>query len=80
MIAAAEAGADIVDAAIDSMSGMTSQPSLGAIVASCQNTRLDTGLDLKTLAKYNHYWEETRQLYAPFESTTTMKSGNSDVY
>lgn len=80
MLAAAEAGADIVDAAIDSMSGMTSQPSLGAIVAACQNTRLDTKLDLGTISKYNSYWEETRQLYAPFESTTTMKSGNADVY
>ena len=43
MIAAAEAGADIVDAAIDSMSGMTSQPSLGAIVTSLERTKLDTG-------------------------------------
>lgn len=80
MIACAEAGADIVDAATDSMSGCTSQPSLGAIVASLQNTRFDTGLQLPVLNKYNHYWEETRQLYAPFESSTTMKSGNSDVY
>ena len=29
---------------------------------------------------YSNYWEQTRQLYAPFECTTTMKSGNSDVY
>jgi pyruvate carboxylase len=34
MVACAEAGADVVDAAIDSMSGMTSQPSMGALVAS----------------------------------------------
>ena len=80
MLAAAEAGADIVDVAVDSMSGMTSQPSMGAIVAACQNTRHETGIDLSTISAYNHYWEETRQLYAPFESTTTMKSGNSDVY
>ena len=44
LLAAAEAGADIVDAAIDSMSGLTSQPSLGAIVASLKNTPLDTKL------------------------------------
>ena len=36
MLACAEAGADIVDVAVDSMSGMTSQPSMGAIVASLQ--------------------------------------------
>ena len=43
MLAAAEAGADVVDVAVDSMSGMTSQPSMGAVVASCERTGLDTG-------------------------------------
>lgn len=43
MIAAAEAGADIVDVAVDSMSGLTSQPSMGAVVASFERTPLDTG-------------------------------------
>lgn len=43
MLACAEAGADVVDTAVDSMSGMTSQPSMGAIVASLQGTPLDTG-------------------------------------
>ena len=43
MLACAEAGADVVDVAVDSMSGMTSQPSMGALVASLQNTDLDTG-------------------------------------
>lgn len=43
MIAAANAGADVVDVAVDSMSGMTSQPSMGALVASLQGTELDTG-------------------------------------
>jgi len=43
MLACAEAGADVVDVAVDSMSGMTSQPSMGAVVASLQGTPLDTG-------------------------------------
>jgi pyruvate carboxylase len=43
MLACAEAGADVVDVAVDSMSGMTSQPSMGAIVASLQGCKLDTG-------------------------------------
>ena len=43
MLAAAEAGANIVDVAVDSMSGMTSQPSMGAIVASAERTPFDTG-------------------------------------
>ena len=42
MLAAAHAGANIVDCAVDSMSGLTSQPSMGALVASTQNTDLDT--------------------------------------
>lgn len=44
MLAASEAGADVVDVAVDSMSGMTSQPSMGAVVASCERTPLDTGM------------------------------------
>merc|ERR1719412_1154684 len=57
------------------MSGMTSQPSMGAIVAN-----LDTGLDLDKISKYSSYWEQTRTQYAPFECTKTMRSGNADVY
>lgn len=80
MIAAAESGADVVDAAIDSMSGMTSQPSLGALVAAFAKTPLDTGLNLRQIAELDEYWEMVRPLYAPFECTTSMKSGSADVY
>lgn len=80
MLACAEAGADIVDVAVDAMSGMTSQPSMGAIVASLQGTPLDTKLELPKISEYSAYWEQTRTLYAPFECTTTMRSGNADVY
>lgn len=80
MLACAEAGADVVDVAVDSMSGMTSQPSMGAIIASLQGTPLDTGFDLKDISEYSAYWELCRTLYAPFECTTTMRSGNADVY
>lgn len=79
-LACAESGADIIDVAVDSMSGMTSQPSMGAIVAALKGTELDTGLDQSNISKYSAYWEQTRRLYAPFECTVTMKSGNSDVY
>lgn len=80
MLACAEAGADIVDTAVDSMSGMTSQPSMGAIVASLQGSELDTGFNLNDISEYSAYWEQTRTLYGPFECATTMKSGNADVY
>ncbi|XP_049825989.1 pyruvate carboxylase, mitochondrial isoform X2 [Aethina tumida] len=80
MLACAEAGADVVDVAVDSMSGLTSQPSMGAVVASLQGTPLDTKFNLSQISEYSAYWEQTRTLYAPFECTTTMKSGNADVY
>lgn len=78
MLAAADAGADIVDAAIDAMSGLTSQPSLGAISANLRGTELDTGLDPAMVGPLNTYWENVRSLYAPFESG--QLSGSSDVY
>lgn len=80
MLACAAAGVDVVDVAVDSMSGMTSQPSMGAIVAALQRSPQDTGFDLKDVSEYSAFWEQTRTLYAPFECTTTMKSGNADVY
>ncbi|KAF9420727.1 hypothetical protein HW555_003075 [Spodoptera exigua] len=80
MLACAEAGADVVDVAVDSMSGLTSQPSMGALVASLQGTKLDTNIALQTVSEYSAYWEQARTLYGPFEATATMKSGNADVY
>jgi len=77
-LAAAEAGADVVDGAIDAMSGMTSQPSIGAISANLRGTDLDTGIDTAQLAPLNTYWENVRSMYAPFESG--QLSGSSDVY
>merc|ERR1719187_1744040 len=80
MINCALAGADVVDLAVDSMSGMTSQPSMGAFVASLQGSDLDTGINMDAVSRYSAYWEQTRTLYGPFECTATMRSGNADVY
>ena len=60
MLACANAGADVVDVATDAMSGLTSQPSMGAVVASLQGTELDTGIDMKQMAQINDYWEQAR--------------------
>jgi len=78
MLACAKAGADAVDVATDAMSGLTSQPSMGAVVASLRGTPLDTGVDMRKMSAVNDYWEQTRALYAPFESG--QKSGSPDVY
>jgi pyruvate carboxylase len=78
MLACAYAGADVVDVAVDAMSGLTSQPSMGAVVAALEGTELDSGLNMEQLTAVNEYWEECRGLYAPFESG--QKSGSADVY
>jgi len=65
MLAAAEAGADIVDVAIDAMSGLTSQPSLGAMVANLAGSRLDTGLDPSMVGPLNSYWETVSNCQLP---------------
>jgi len=78
MIAAAEAGADVVDCCVDSMSGLTSQPSMGALLNAFRGTDLDTGLSDARVQRLSTYWEQVRAQYAQFESG--MKSGNSEVY
>lgn len=51
MIAAAHAGADAVDVAMDAMAGTTSQPSMGALVSSLARSPLETGLDMDEITK-----------------------------
>ena len=81
MIACARAGADAVDGAVDSMSGVTSQPSLGALVAIAEgdpDLRINVAAaDVTALAEY---WDVVRTHYAPFESAATMKACDSSVY
>jgi len=71
MVACAEAGADAVDAAMDSMSGMTSQPSIGAVLASLEGTDFDAGLDIHMIRNLDAYWAQLRLLYSPFEAGLT---------
>lgn len=78
VLAAVEAGADAVDGAMDSMSGLTSQPSLGAIIAALEHTARDSGLTYGRIAPFARYWEGVRQFYSPFEAE--IRSGTSDVY
>jgi len=78
-IACAAAGADIIDCCIDSMSGLTSQPSMGAIVHNLRGTDMDTGIDPKAIDELGLYWEGVRNVYSPFESGG-LKAGSSEVY
>jgi pyruvate carboxylase len=78
VLSASDAGVDIVDCALASMSGMTSQPNLNSIVAALQNTARDSELDLPALNRLSDYWEAVRAMYYPFEED--MKSGTAEVY
>jgi len=71
MVACAHAGADAVDAASDSLSGMTSQPSVGAILASLEGTEYDPGLNGHNVRALDTYWAQLRLLYSPFEAGLT---------
>jgi pyruvate carboxylase len=68
MVACAMAGADAVDAATDSLSGMTSQPSINAILASLDGTDKDPGLNVHHVRALDTYWSQLRLLYSPFEA------------
>lgn len=75
---AAEAGVDVVDCAISSMAGMTSQPSLNAVVTALQGTERDTGLDPERLQLLTNYWEDIRKRYDSFEGG--IKCNSTDIY
>ncbi len=78
ILRASDGGVDVVDLAIASMSGSTSQPNLNAIVASLMNTPRDTKLDLEALNEFSDYWEKVREYYKPFD--TAPKTGSAEVY
>lgn len=75
---AAEAGVDVVDCAISSMSSLTSQPSLDSLVAALEGTPRDTGLRLDELQKLTDYWADVRLRYNAFEGGITSPS--TDIY
>lgn len=77
MTACALAGADVVDAASNSMSGMTSQPSISAILASLEG-RVETGLDSNLIKDIDAYWAQMRLLYSCFEAD--LKGPDPEVY
>ena len=78
ILRAADAGVDIADAALASMSGMTSHPCLNSIAAALMHTQRDAGLSLEHLNRLSEYWADVRANYYPFEED--LKSPNSEVY
>ena len=78
VFAAVTAGVDAFDAAMDPMSGLTSQPCLGSLVEALRHTERDTGIDPDAIRRMSFYWEAVRGQYAAFESD--LQSGASEVY
>ncbi|MEM6319916.1 MAG: pyruvate carboxylase [Bacteroidota bacterium] len=77
-MSAIDAGVDVVDLAISSMSGLTSQPNLNSVVAMMQGHKRERKINLGSLNEFSDYWEDVRSQYYPFE--TELRAGTADVY
>ena len=77
-LAAIEAGVDVVDTAVDSMSGLTSQPSAGAVIGALSGEENCPEVNEDALSQLSTHWEKVRSLYSTFESG--IKAGSADVY
>ncbi len=75
---AIEAGVDVVDVALASMSGLTSQPNFNSIVAMMQGHEREQCINLEKLNVLSNYWEDVREIYYPFESE--LKAGTAEVF
>ena len=75
---AIDAGVDIIDVAMASMSGTTSQPNFNSIVAMMQSHERVQPYDLPTLNQLSDYWEVVRAYYYPFEAG--LQAGTASVY
>ncbi|MGA2052980.1 MAG: pyruvate carboxylase [Opitutales bacterium] len=78
VLAACEAGVDVVDLAVSSMSGLTSQPNLNSVAYALRSHRRAPGLDVDFFNELSIYWEAVRQYYEPFD--TSPKFGSAEVY
>ncbi len=78
LLMACQAGVDIVDAALSSISGLTAQPNLNALAAALKGSEWDPQVNMEGLQRLAGYWETVRDYYAPFESG--LKSGTAEVY
>jgi pyruvate carboxylase len=78
VLAAVDAGCDVVDGALDAMSGLTSQPNLSSIGAALAHSERDPGLAPRALHAASTYFEGVRRFYGPFESD--IRAGTADVY
>ena len=78
LLLATQAGCDVVDLALSSVSGLTAQPNMNAFLAAMEGTIWDPKLNQNDMQKLANYWETVRTYYAPFESE--LRSGTAQVY
>ena len=78
ILAAAEAGVDAVDVAMDALSGNTSQATMGTILEALKGDPRDPGIDISAVRRMSDYWEAVRNQYIAFESG--MQAPSSEVY
>jgi pyruvate carboxylase len=78
LLVAIEHGVHIVDGALASMAGLTSQPSLNALIAALRENPRDTLMTNKKLQPLVDYWDDVRDYYKPFECG--LKSSTTEVY
>jgi pyruvate carboxylase len=77
-LAAIEAGVDVIDGAVSSMAGMTSQPSLSSLAFALAGSPRDPAVPTDNFERLSDYWEPVRAFYAPFESGLAAPA--ADVY
>ncbi|MDR7001761.1 pyruvate carboxylase [Neobacillus niacini] len=75
---AIEAGVDIIDTAVSSMAGLTSQPSANSLFYALEGQERKPNIDIQSLEQLSYYWEDVRKYYQPFESG--MNSPHTEVY
>jgi pyruvate carboxylase len=75
---AIEAGVDVIDVALASMSGLTSQPNFNSIAAMMKGHPRELPVNLHKLNELSNYWEDVREFYYPFESQ--LKAGTAEVF
>ena len=75
---AIEAGVDVVDVALSGLSGLTSQPNFNAVVEMMKNQPRAHDFNMPKLNEFSNFWEDTRELYYPFESD--LKAGTAEVF
>lgn len=77
-IKAIESGVDIIDVALSSMSGLTSQPNFNVLLEALKGTPRYSTYNIDLLNGYSNYWENVREYYYPFESE--LKASTAEVY